>query len=491
MPTRVLDVGDSEDSRVFLVETQGQCGQYTALSHCWGESNSFLTTRDTLEEMKGGFMLEQTPATFRDAIIITRKLGIRYLWIDSLCIIHGDTKDWETESSKMGEVYRDAYLTIGASNASSDVEGFLKPRLLACSSLKVVFPGGMTHQIYLLDTTDQRYSNDDRERFLDEPLITRGWTLQEAYLSRRQLKFMKHQIVLDCQEHLKEESACPDGPDFDKINGGAESLGKLYPSRENDFLPIYGGWYEMIQKYSQRKVTFHSDRLPALSGLAKLTATHQNGNYLAGLWWEDIALGLCWRGEYRERFIKPDCYVAPSWSWASVVGSVRFSGPSHSSLDISPLRQVTFKNYGLHYRGDSHFGQVEGGWIRVSAPLALFTYMALGEDAKAWNILTIGVHPTTVNAGACLDFDQQETEDLRLLFLLREEHDSEGRSSYRDEAEFGGIVIKMERELSKETYKDLPLHAGKRQVYKRVGYFYMGDAFDIELDELVSEIFLI
>jgi hypothetical protein len=157
------------------------------------------------------------------------------------------------------------------------------------------------------------------------------------------------------------------------------------------------------------------------------------------------------------------------------------------------LNQVTFKNYGFRYKEYNHFGQVEGGWIRVSAPLATFTHTALWEDrdASEWNILTIGVHPTTGNASAHLDFDQQETEDLRLLFLLREEHDSEGSILYRDEAAFWGVVIKIERELSKEIYKDIPWHARKRQIYKRVGYFYVEDTFDMELDELVSEIFLV
>jgi hypothetical protein len=85
MPTRVLDVWDSEASQIVtLVETQGARGQYIALSHCWRKSNLLVMTRANLEDMKRGFRPEQTPATFRDAIIFTRKLGIRYLWIDSL-----------------------------------------------------------------------------------------------------------------------------------------------------------------------------------------------------------------------------------------------------------------------------------------------------------------------------------------------------------------------------------------------------------------------
>jgi len=94
LPTRVLDLGVSgSPGTVKLVETNGQQGQYIALSHCWGATNSFLTTRETIESRKIGFLPDQAPATFRDAIIVARCLEIRYLWIDSLCIIQEDTAD--------------------------------------------------------------------------------------------------------------------------------------------------------------------------------------------------------------------------------------------------------------------------------------------------------------------------------------------------------------------------------------------------------------
>lgn len=84
--------------------------------------------------MKSGFQPEQAPATFYDAIRVTRMLGVQYLWIDSLCIIQNDARDWQIESSRMGDVYRNAYLTIAACCASSDSEGFLRPRPFSYSS---------------------------------------------------------------------------------------------------------------------------------------------------------------------------------------------------------------------------------------------------------------------------------------------------------------------------------------------------------------------
>jgi hypothetical protein len=83
-----------------------------------------MTTQATLQDMKNGFLPQQAPGTFRDAITVVGRLGIQYLWVDSLCIIQGDKTDWELESSRMGTVYCNAYLTIAAANAADDSEGF-------------------------------------------------------------------------------------------------------------------------------------------------------------------------------------------------------------------------------------------------------------------------------------------------------------------------------------------------------------------------------
>jgi hypothetical protein len=496
MPTRILDVGDSEASELtFLVETQDQCGRYIALSHCWGNANSFLLTHNTFEDMKRGFSLERAPATFRDAIVITRKLGIRYLWIDSLCIIQGDTQDWETESSRMGEVYRDAYLTIAASSASGDEESFLKPRRSVCSSLNVVFPSGRKTQISITNQNAQNGEWIYNSQAFQGPLATRGWTLQETYLSRRKLKFLEHNIIWDCQKHTIKENDCNRLQVFAR---DAELIEELYPKVRNKFLPVYEGWYTMIERYSGRQLSFHFDRLPALSGLATLVANHRSGNYMAGIWWEDAVYGICWerKGRY---FKKPDCYIAPSWSWASVLGPLDFPTPSSSILELFPLNTVLFKDYDIRYRGCNHFGQVDSGWIRIEAPLASFASMAPEKGKygrRSGSFVISGVQATKVDAIASFDFQEDETEDLahlRLLFLLRSEWDSESMAS-RDDDDFFGIVVKAEKKVSQETCEDVPLHVRNTQRYKRVGFFQIEHAKytrGLFLETLVTEIVLI
>ncbi|MCJ1444599.1 MAG: hypothetical protein MMC23_005101 [Stictis urceolatum] len=115
LPTRVLDIGDGVQSdEIRLLETSRRSGTYAALSHCWGRSKHVITTQATLAEWRKVIIFEQLPKTFQDAVVITRRLGLRYLWIDSLCIIQDDRTQWEYESALMGEVYRNAYFTIVA-----------------------------------------------------------------------------------------------------------------------------------------------------------------------------------------------------------------------------------------------------------------------------------------------------------------------------------------------------------------------------------------
>jgi hypothetical protein len=80
LPTRVLDVFASDHS-IALFETRGQQGKYVALSHSWGKSSRLMATKDTLEDLKDGIAMSFLPKTFQDAIIITKRLGVKYLWI--------------------------------------------------------------------------------------------------------------------------------------------------------------------------------------------------------------------------------------------------------------------------------------------------------------------------------------------------------------------------------------------------------------------------
>jgi hypothetical protein len=105
LPKRVFDVSEIEDSgavslKKFDAPTQGR---YIALSHCWGKSLPVKTTTENIQEHRRSIRLNKLTPTFRDAIFLSHRFGVQYLWIDSLCILQDSKEDWETEAAKMGD----------------------------------------------------------------------------------------------------------------------------------------------------------------------------------------------------------------------------------------------------------------------------------------------------------------------------------------------------------------------------------------------------
>ena len=135
LPIRVLDVQSSEvPNSLRLYESNGEHGKYIALSHRWGEDEHrrpLSTTNGNQKALCESINLKELPKTFQDAVEVTRILGIRYLWINSLCILQDDDKDWETESQRMKAVFANAFYTIAATSAKDSWDGFL-----VCKSIK-------------------------------------------------------------------------------------------------------------------------------------------------------------------------------------------------------------------------------------------------------------------------------------------------------------------------------------------------------------------
>ncbi|KAF5236757.1 hypothetical protein FANTH_11135 [Fusarium anthophilum] len=207
MPTRVIDVGEDkiDPDKVYLISTNkistdkgGQGAHYVALSHCWGESAkgqipSWCTTRSNEEDRTQGFLVKNLPATFKDAIRVTRELGKRYLWIDSLCIIQGDDGDWGTEAMKMETVFKNAYCTIAATSAEDSTKGFLNRPVEESNLQYVTVPNSSHGKVYVCTSIDD-FPGDVEEGVLNK----RAWVLQERALSRRTIHFTKRQTYWEC-----------------------------------------------------------------------------------------------------------------------------------------------------------------------------------------------------------------------------------------------------------------------------------------------------
>ena len=317
---------------VFLCESEGKSGRYTALSHCWGKMQIIRTTKATIENMKQGIPWAALSKTFQDAITLTRKLGVQYIWIDSLCIVQDDKYDWETESATMAAVYQNAYLTIAASLAADGSGGCFSTR-----EITTYFAG------FLNDAADSRnYSVHVRESFshdefsadntvaatLSNPLLGRAWTFQERGLSTRILHFGRAELLWECRANkdcecgkykcMASELHIPHN--LSELLKRASFLGDV-----SYYVQLQ--WESILRSYSSKKLTVSTDKLPAISAIAsKFNSFAIAGKYLAGLWSCHLPSGLLWKVPKASRvnIIRAlddnngIAYSAPTWSWASV-----------------------------------------------------------------------------------------------------------------------------------------------------------------------------
>lgn len=209
IPTRLIDVGEGKYSRtVRLHETgarkadQSEELRYIALSHPWGNGNShshFCTTRKNIvDRVETGIPVIELPDTFKHAVKVTRELGVRYLWIDSLCIIQGNDGDFDVEAKRMETVFSSAYCVIAASRATGTSDGFLKDRP---DRKFVKFEGSSENPFYICEAIDH-FQHDVIEGALNK----RGWVLQERALARRTIYFTEKQTYWECGEGVRCET---------------------------------------------------------------------------------------------------------------------------------------------------------------------------------------------------------------------------------------------------------------------------------------------
>ncbi|KAK0750884.1 heterokaryon incompatibility protein-domain-containing protein [Schizothecium vesticola] len=274
LPSRVVDIGNSTSSTVFLREPPaGRRDRYICLSYCWGRSNFVKSTTATIQRhMTQGIAVTDLPRAFQDAIEIVHAFQVRYLWIDSLCIIQDSTADWEKECGRMAEVYSNSFLTIAATRAANPDESCFGTR-----------PG---------PTVDSSAATTP-----SFPLLCRGWAYQERILAPRVLHFGPDQVIWECRDGRQ----CEFGKTYyfqDEVDKGEFFRRITAPPSANHQRQIRDLWRHIVVQYTAFDLTKPSDILPALSGLAeRMWSSRQDEDYLAGLWSGSLIEDLLW---YRE-----------------------------------------------------------------------------------------------------------------------------------------------------------------------------------------------
>ncbi|KAK4962948.1 hypothetical protein LTR10_000575 [Elasticomyces elasticus] len=326
-PTRVLDLGSDSDGDVMrLCAHPGEIGPYMALSYCWGGKAVPKTTTSNFEQMIHRIVVADLPQTYKDAIRLAKALDIRFLWIDSLCIVQDDPKDWAREAASMGQVYEGASLVVVAAAAQDVDSGFLQTRTRHLWTDAPTLPpmGGKW-------SVRERCSHNFTD-YAQLPTKRRGWCFQEALVARRCLAFTEAEAVWTCRTECKCECTSSDmnelesellpisGPDF-----GDDLSTRHFKNAES----AYEYWRKAVVEYSNRSFTHAIDRLPAMTALAGIVGAATGSQYLAGLWRDELLRQLLWvtNRRFNSRTSPFDSYVAPSWSWMSSPAQVWYPLP--------------------------------------------------------------------------------------------------------------------------------------------------------------------
>lgn len=375
LPRRLIDVGPPDGTRSPRLYVREQLSAtensgYSILSHCWGtahpESSDFLRlSHQNMKLMQYNIDFGRLPNNFQDAIVITRALGLRYLWIDALCILQDSPDDWASEASKMAQYYSGSEICIAATASPHAQHGILRPRTIGSASARLA---GEAEGLSVRSLADDVLSvityidfRAKRRPISCQPLNSRSWTFQERLLARRIVHYTEQQMIWQCQKCLVGEDGQV-GEDVDWSPKTAMApfeltilppLREITAANENEHdrdpefklsAPVKGytgvkysldealgdmGWYKLVDEYTKRSLTYPSDLLPALSALASEVQKLTKATYVAGLWALDGQISfrsLLWFSAKKNARANNG---SPSWAWSSVLGPV-----IHPAIDM-------------------------------------------------------------------------------------------------------------------------------------------------------------
>ncbi|KUJ11494.1 HET-domain-containing protein [Mollisia scopiformis] len=399
LPTRVVDVG-REDPPVdpFVFVSEGALGEWITLSHCWGGHTPLSTTSANIKERRRAIPLDEFPPTFRDAILLTRKLGFRYMWIDSLCILQDSHQDWTQESSQMYQIYAEAFMNIAASSARNPEDGIFasgnRRRDLA-SPIFSLATYSAKHDISGIVRIRPSMPSYPFTSLDDEPLNKRAWVLQESTLSPRRIDFGSSELHWYCRSSSIREGF-PGSNDIEvsyapTLIGGQVDLFKI-PLCTSPFDPTVSvmnlfssdplaWWYTIVYRsYNSRKITIHTDILPAIAGIAEQIAKRTSYHYKTGLWLEDIHRGLLWQASWTIN--RPPATSYPSWSWASAILPWRDRNLSLHSYEDGPRAEIV--DVSVVNTADNPFGEVISAALTIKSRFRTFDHWT-GKNLPIYN----------------------------------------------------------------------------------------------------------
>ncbi|QDS77891.1 hypothetical protein FKW77_000524 [Venturia effusa] len=393
--------------------------RYATLSHRWGNIQILKLLSDNEKSLRREIPFLSLPRTFQDAINICLAIELRYIWIDSLCIIQDSKTDWNYEAARMCTIYSNAWLGIAATFARDGHDGLFseessRPASVveaSCRTERSVHAGKLVAM-----EIDAWWKEIELA-----PLNCRAWVIQERVLSPRTVHFAYDQMWWSCQGLHVACEAMPTGEvlnqDFNKFM--ADLLQK--PARD---VELKHAWIQLVQRYTSAGITYDTDRPMAIAGIAEAVAQAQSilpCDYLAGVWRDGFVRSLIWNTSI---FTTPRPHAishtrsasTPTWSWLSLNAPVGYGWRFQPGEPFAQFLDA------CTYPVAGPFGPVNGGYVTLKGPLLSLRRSSDPRRYKSgdYELGTSAFHtPQAIN----LVLDNEDLERLRDLWGIYDEYD--------------------------------------------------------------------
>ncbi|KAH7399198.1 heterokaryon incompatibility protein-domain-containing protein [Phaeosphaeria sp. MPI-PUGE-AT-0046c] len=301
----VIDVWNLQ--LTFLPHNDSDYEPYVALSYVWGKGERYRTLLNNVIRHK-------THGAIQDAIALVPALGLRYLWVDSLCIVQDSSRSWKLNAFNMNLIYGNATLTICAADGQDSTEGLRAMHRKKRNSAQHTAEVGPGIRLMLTKPPESAIRTST--------WASRAWTFQERLLSPRALIFVDGRVYFQCRSTGMSEDVVADkegaGWSLDLVHAPLQIL------RQVDKKPLWV-YNKAVELYTRRSLTNKEDILAAFSGTCRMLEARMSGPIVFGLPTSHFDLALLWQPEQpaiRRLISKEDAAKSseserafPSWAW--------------------------------------------------------------------------------------------------------------------------------------------------------------------------------
>lgn len=471
---------------VRLVETRDDHDYiWACLSHRWNQTT--VDRRTTARNVASRFQflsLDDLTATGRGALDLTRRLGVRWLWVDSLCIIQegDDDADLNKELSKMGEIYQNAIFTIAAASSVDASIGCFRDDMPQDLCFRISDVNTKENHFIGARILDRKGTLTTKEAtFQKFPLWNRAWVFQEQMLSNTFITCGYGEVSYECMFGRRCECAEPQMPPHPRENLGVDTnwLGNMDFEHIKSFQraatldprtglaraeAVIDEWRYIIRIYVQLELKYASDILPAIGGCAREFGWRVNDTYTAGMWRSVLHKDLLWHiqtvGGRTVPKSRPEQWIAPSWSWAclSIGQIIRFldgddKQTSNDGADIAKSREVPLTRFLLEDKINEVYCEPVDR-INAYGRVKYGAYLKLDTVLYRW-YLRLSCTTSRISK------TNQSKRQGRYQFHLKNPKRSKTCSTMPEELEYPGhadIDIRLDSDMQEERDRRIPYH---------------------------------